>query len=327
MRKVDQTANTNLEPGTVLHWGGNYGYSERDYCILNKSGNGYMCFDMDYPDDNEGLHYTETFSIKDPKDPDVWHSQHMFLTGEIVNPETVEKYRAMHLEQAKAKQEREDNARAEADRLEAEGRALWPRLIGDCPAVIVAEYRVDDSDSQIDYFSSHTTQRVILAPSKHTRDLFPEMRKAAALLPETAHLGPGCGHFSPYVAVGQDFIDGTCFYKGQHSPWHRDMDHDERGIAYTFTTREEAQTHIDKMGEPHSITMRDAGEIPFTWEIGEDDIEHREKYSMGAGYYLGHPYHRGGWKVEKHTLYKGEPQRQDYIDLARRYDHLTKESI
>ncbi len=94
-------------------------------------------------------------------------------------------------------------------------------------AVIVAELVKDDSDSMTDYFNSKTTRRVILAFSKHTRDLFSEMRAAARNHAETAFLA-------------------------------------------------------------------DAPE----------SAEHREKYSMGAGYYLKKGYrHNDGWKISKVKFY------------------------
>ena len=55
-------------------------------------------------------------------------------------------------------------------------------------AVIVAEYHVDRSDSQSDHFASEITRSVALAFSKSSRRMFPELRKAAALFPETAHM-------------------------------------------------------------------------------------------------------------------------------------------
>lgn len=55
-------------------------------------------------------------------------------------------------------------------------------------AAIVAERIINKSDSMIDYFGHDTADSVVLAWSTHERDLFPEMRKAAALLPETADL-------------------------------------------------------------------------------------------------------------------------------------------
>lgn len=100
-------------------------------------------------------------------------------------------------------------------------------------AAIVAEYERDDCDIMSDYFSTVTERRVIIGWSTHGRDLFPELRKAAATFPETADLATS---------------DGSA--------------------------------------------------------------EHREKYSMGAGYYLkiGGRY-RSGWKVCKRRLYGDSPDR------------------
>lgn len=94
-------------------------------------------------------------------------------------------------------------------------------------AVIVAQMVKDDSDSMSDYFNSKTTRTIILAFSKHTRDIFSEMRAAARNHPDTAFLA-------------------------------------------------------------------DAPE----------SAEHREKYSMGAGYYLKNGYrHNDGWKISKVKFY------------------------
>lgn len=90
-------------------------------------------------------------------------------------------------------------------------------------AAIVAELHKDDCDTMTDYYNHRVTRRVIIGWSKHTRDLFPEMRKAAATFPETA----------------------------------------------------------------------DLADAPAT-------AEHREKYSMGGGYYLKREWrHRDGWSVSK----------------------------
>lgn len=93
-------------------------------------------------------------------------------------------------------------------------------------AAIVAELDQDDSDSMTDYFNHKTLRTVVIGWSKHTRDLFPELRKAAATFPETADLA-------------------------------------------------------------------DAPE----------SAEHREKYSMGAGYYLKRGWRdSSGWCVKKRSL-------------------------
>jgi predicted RNA methylase len=93
-------------------------------------------------------------------------------------------------------------------------------------SVIVATLEQDDSDSMTDYFNVKSRRYVVLAFSPHTRDIFSELRKAAALFPETAELA-----------------------------------------------------------------------------TADSSAEHREKYSMGAGYYLkkGGRY-RSGWKVSKEDL-------------------------
>lgn len=93
-------------------------------------------------------------------------------------------------------------------------------------AAIVAELAEDCSDSMTDYYGHRTLRTVVIGWSKHERDLFPEMRKAAATFPETADLA-------------------------------------------------------------------DAPE----------SAEHREKYSMGAGYYLKRGWRdSSGWGVKKRAL-------------------------
>lgn len=107
-------------------------------------------------------------------------------------------------------------------------------------AAIVAELREDDSDSMSDYWGSKTLRRVIIGYSAHARDLFPELRKAAALFPETAHLADA----------------------------------------------------------PASA-------------------EHREKYSMGAGFYLKDgSRHSTGWQVAKERIYNGP----ESLSLAEFFD-------
>lgn len=120
--------------------------------------------------------------------------------------------------------------RGEAERIRAEFVAdAAGRIPADAVAVIVAELEQDESDSMSDYFNARTTRRIILGFSRHKRDLFPELRKAALNHPETAHLA-----------------------------------------------------------------------------TAPEDAEHREKYSMGGGFYLKAGFrYSNGWKVSKSTLYNG----------------------
>lgn len=127
--------------------------------------------------------------------------------------------RARHLEN----EEHAKAARLARQKFEEDYGPLIP---ANAKAVIVAERVRDDSDSMSDYFGSITEETVILAFSAHTRDLFPELRKAARNFDATAFLA----------------------------------------------------------------------DAPA-------DAEHREKWSMGAGYYLKTGYrHSDGWQVRKVTL-------------------------
>jgi hypothetical protein len=128
-----------------------------------------------------------------------------------------------------------DTRKAEQDAAHLARLAYEAEVVGKIPswakAVIVAELIEDKSDSMSDYYGSTTKRTVILGFSPHTRDLFPELRKAARNFPETAHLA----------------------------------------------------------------------DAPA-------DAEHREKYSMGGGYYLKKGgRHWSGWQVSKERFWDGDP--------------------
>jgi len=196
------------------------------------------------------------------------------------------------------------------------GRALFRKYIpADAQALIIAELDEDDSDLQSDYHGHNVMGRVIIGYSMHKRDLFPEMREAAATFPETAHLGPGKGHFTPYVVMDADvYSNGSYYHRGQGSHWHKELDKDDSFQHYVFSTLEEAQAFIASKGQPESISF-DGNVIPFRWEIEERKIEHREKYSMGAGYYLKDGWRdSNGWMVRKEVKY-GDEWRDEYYEM------------
>jgi hypothetical protein len=173
-------------------------------------------------------------------------------------------------------------------------------------ALIVAELEHDDCDSMTDYYSTHTSRIVALAWSRHTRDLFAELRKAAALLPETAHMGPGMGRWRPMVVLADDAprCNGVAYWKGGPTHWHHELQ--TGGEWPTFTTEAEARAYMASKGDPEPIHL-DGSDAPtrFAWELqgGERQIEHREKYSMGHGYYLKAGQRYGsGWVVRKQGL-------------------------
>tara|TARA_Y100000310_G_scaffold93212_2_gene90759 strand:+ start:412 stop:1179 length:768 start_codon:yes stop_codon:yes gene_type:complete len=152
------------------------------------------------------------------------------LEEETADAATVEDLK----QRAEAKQARLHKAREEgmeeAARIRERGKAAFEAAKPPwAKAAIVAELKQDDSDIMTDYFHSTTKRTIFLAWSKHTRDLFPEMRKAARNHPDTAHLADA-----------------------------------------------------------------------------PPDAEHREKWSMGAGFYLKEAdRHADGWKVSKWSLHPG----------------------
>lgn len=92
----------------------------------------------------------------------------------------------------KAEEERR-TAKEQADKERREaierGREVAARLIpAGAKGLIVAVLKVDDSDPYSDYYNTKETDAHILAVTMHTRDLFPEMRKAAALFEHTKDL-------------------------------------------------------------------------------------------------------------------------------------------
>jgi len=186
----------------------------------------------------------------------------------------------------------------------------WPkgaRIIGPdigprpawAKACIVAEYETDESDLMTDYFATRTQTTVPLAWSRHTRDIFSEMRKAAATFKPTRHLGPGCDVWTARVvlsvpAPGYFVWNGMAFHDGDH-------DHDPERAPRQFTTKAEAEAWI--ASQP-TLAPCYYGEtlVAYRWDLACESIEHREKYSMGSGYYLkGSCGYSTGWTVSKVT--------------------------
>jgi hypothetical protein len=104
-------------------------------------------------------------------------------------------------------------------------------------------------------------------------------------------------------------------YKGSLSHWHHEIQSEDRRPS--FGTRAEAEAYtVGKNPEPISF---DGVVVNFGWEIREEAIEHREKYFMGAGYYLkdgGN--NRSGWRVEKVTKYGADWSSDLYVAMGLR---------
>ncbi|KKK80688.1 hypothetical protein LCGC14_2821000, partial [marine sediment metagenome] len=232
------------------------GYGDTDYIIVRNMGvnekyRGYgarcSCVNPETVEQSTHDAYGLEF-IADKKDGRI---QLYIMDDEPVDPETVLSLfeRSEVLRKNREKDQR--IAKEETDAAIEKGRAIieakrpaWAK------AVIVGCKEIDDCDLMTDHFNTKSGPEYLLAWSKHTRDIFSEMRKAALNHPETKHL-----------AIAPD---------------------------------------VDSNGEKKTESNK-------SWWTPAD--EHREKYSMGAGYYLKatHRYDTG-WKVCKWSLSYYEDQ-------------------
>lgn len=116
--------------------------------------------------------------------------------------------------------EESDRKQAARDAFNDEHREkipVWAR------GAIVASFDNDKCDLQSDYFHSSVSKSVILGFSKHTRDLFPEMRKHAANFAELADIieaGKEAEHREKYsmgsgyyLKTGSSWCDGWRIHK------------------------------------------------------------------------------------------------------------------
>jgi hypothetical protein len=228
--------------------------------------------------------------------PGGWH----YEEGELSYEELAELVKLSEERDIRLEKERKEAGEARAKR-EADFKAWvaankppWAK------AVIVATLVVDESDSMTDYFATRDTRKVLLAWSKHKRNLFPEMRKAAAKFEPTKHLGPGKGVYKVAVVFTNDVINpdhGDLHYEGNISHHHRELLPEK-----DFETREEAEAFVANSPAPEPISF--GGVVGhFKFKITEESIEHRENYSMGHGYYLkGSHRYSSGWEVSKDFL-------------------------
>lgn len=199
--------------------------------------------------------------------------------------------------QARKLKRAEENAVAFNDvgRLPMKSAAELKALMGD-GALIVASFRVDESDPYTDYYGGRTSRSVVIGIRKGKRESFPALRKAAAAFPPTAEYGPGKNVYTARVVLLNDVgSNGTYYHKGGSSHWHNELGHGRQ-----FTTQAEADAFIAAAPAPFDLGFGDGIVARFAWEVHCESIEHRENWSMGGGNYLGHSRY-GGWIVKSTT--------------------------
>ena len=124
----------------------------------------------------------------------------------------------------KAKEKKaEAERKAEEEREEYERIAkigaerLRPLIPTDAKAVIIGTLRVNECDSYTDYYDYSIGRTVILGFSKHTRNLFAEMRKCAANFEGTSHLAEYNADFEHRENYSMG--DGMYLGRNKYSGW------------------------------------------------------------------------------------------------------------
>jgi hypothetical protein len=233
LKPLSHEGKDNLPIGTVLKLNG---YDNPEYVIAANLGTesryqtrGYGSKYVTIKLDDLGYGQHEAFSLKWLREKQDNRIQ-VYITEQVLPIERVDEIRGqaddllkLHNE-LKVRQDKEVADAKELGRIQFDKlRPVWAK------AIIAAVYETDACDLMTDYFNVTHGKPIFLAWSRHTRDLFAEMRSAAA------HSG---------------------------------------------------MPELKELAEVVSAN------------------EHREKWSMGAGYYLkaGSRYSTG-WKIYKTTLY------------------------
>lgn len=149
-------------------------------------------------------------------------------------------------EEKKAEQEvQAEKDKQESERLKAIGAERLRKLIpADAKAAIIASLRVDESDSQRDYFGYSTQRSVILGFSTHTKNNFDEMRRFARNFEGTAHLAQK----NPDYEHRENYSGGCGYYLGTSSYSGWTIEKDTFSDPETFAKR-------------HALTAGDEGNI------------------------------------------------------------------
>lgn len=163
-----------------------------------------------------------------------------------------------------------------------------------CARIIIAEFSVDESDSQSDHWGSRTARTVVIGFGNGKRENFRELRKAAAV-------------FEPTEYIAFDRISVHCLFKCDNDPYGRNesLRGDNYQERYFRTEEEAAQCVADLIETAPENQPGYSGCIGFpsfaksrpeSVQYVRRSPENRENYSMGGGNYLGWSRH-GGWSV------------------------------
>ena len=177
-------------------------------------------------------------------------------------------------EEKKAKETREEYGRIA--KIGAE--RLRPLIPSDAKAVIIGELRVSECDSYTDYYNYRIERTVILGFSKHTRNLFSEMRKYAANFEGTAYLA----EYNADYEHRENYSMGDGMYLGRnkYSGWtvEKEPIHDlEKFIErYAHTAGDEANLCM-KAPQRNSDTAEQSTATADLSTLSLEIVEYSEK--------------------------------------------------
>ena len=158
--------------------------------------------------------------------------------------------------------------------------------------VIVAQFCVDESDGQTDYYGGRSTRHVVIGFGKGKRESFKQLREAAADFEPTKHLGPKRGQFRAYSVWDHDSTDTAACeasqYHDDQQPYFRKGYRSRFSVSPMFET----QAELDAWIAAHPLGVGNS----YEQNGDEKSIEHRENYSMGGGNYIGYDRY-SGWTV------------------------------
>lgn len=171
--------------GQAVEWTGNMAWpSSRGYVLSHHAGNNFTRPYALVLLKDGGHHNVQDTRFQ--KESDRSQGFRLLNAGSITEQEAAKLLEALNAALL-AKKEAEQRAREARAAKIALGKQLAKELL---PAghewVIVAELKVNKSDSQTDYYAQATSKTVVLASSGNKRDSFAEMRKGAKRFKPTA---------------------------------------------------------------------------------------------------------------------------------------------
>ncbi|WP_055076323.1 phosphoadenosine phosphosulfate reductase family protein [Pseudanabaena sp. 'Roaring Creek'] len=177
-------------------------WDDKTIVIESQVGDRFNCFDVSlYWESDTPL--TDNFTT-------VIYQYSALSKAERIEPMPSDKLEKMRDSMRLAQRNREEAA-AERERFIEVGRSMVPDW---AVAAIVARCEENKSDSNADYHGSITKKKMVLAFSKSKKDDFNEMRRAAVLCDETAHLVDPKFENREKYSLGNGYYLGHSRYDG-----------------------------------------------------------------------------------------------------------------